>query len=508
MALIAAVVVAAIWQVKGIGSELTIPERYFREHGAYASGEADNLRLWNQLAARAAAGTISDAELSQRFESDILPFWQNANASLQKENLRLKGSQQAYALLVADFVRLRFEWAGAVIDATKNGDRSRANDALELIKQTNLAQARLERIGIRANMDHRPRALASNPHIIKIRQFLTGQHWSCIEAPTAFGPGVADTDDKRDGPSIRRALGCRAQQLFMEGDYGSLDSLMNHYVGLMADLPDGSSSFEGLTSGLGYLLRDGALPPEVALGHTADWRRSVKASIEPDLMEVAIFEDWAWSARGHGFANSVSAQTWATFAYRVEMAAAALRETESGASSNPLWYSLSLTVGLDQSLDKEHLQTIFDQGFAKFPNYRPLYSLMLRNLMPRWGGSYEMVDKFINGVYAQTSADHGFERYAELYTVYVGLEGDDLDVFRDTPAFWSGMRTGYLGLIRRYPKSDIVLNEFANFACRAGDKDEYRTLRSAVRERFSSIAWTGKHSLEACDKELLAGPSR
>jgi hypothetical protein len=127
---------------------------------------------------------------------------------------------------------------------------------------------------------------------------------------------------------------------------------------------------------------------------------------------------------------------------------------------------------------------------------------MLRILMPRWGGSYDDVDRFINQIYAQTVNARGYERYAELYSTYARLEGDELDLFSDTHAFWSGMRSGYLGLVRRYSASDAVLNSFANFACRADDKDDYNRLRGAVGKRLSSTAWSTKYSIEACDKKL------
>ena len=186
-----------------------------------------------------------------------------------------------------------------------------------------------------------------------------------------------------------------------------------------------------------------------------------------------IFTEWAWSARGHGFANSISSQNMVLYSFRTEMAAAALDDVRDGASNNPLWYSLSLKVGLDQAKDREKLQAIFDRGWLKVPNYRPLYRGMLRILMPRWGGSYDDVNKFINQIYAQTASARGYELYAELYSAYAQLEGDELDLFVDSRAFWSGMRNGYLGLLRRYPKSDAVLNSFANFACRANDKETY-----------------------------------
>lgn len=505
VAFIATVTLAAIWQLKGIGSELTIPEQYVRGHGAYVSGETQNLQLWNTLAQRAGAGLMSDAELGQRFEQDILPFWQVQKDQLRKENETLKGPGREYALLVADFAKLRYEWARALIDATKNNDSSRATEAIKLMAQTSAVSARLERIGIRARLDHRPRALATAPLVTKVRQFLTGYRWTCVGAPSVLDPPVADSDNKSDGPAMRHTLGCHAQQLFMAGDYEQLDSSLNQYMGSLEDLPDGSSRYEGLVGGLSDLFRYGGLAAETAFGHTADWRRRVKNSTMADLAEAMLFSEWAYSARGNGYANSVSSQNMAIYVYRTEMAAAALDDVAGRASNNPLWYTLSLEVGLDQAKDREKLQAIFDRGMAKAPKYRPLYRRMLRILMPRWGGSYDDVDKFINQVYTQSASARGYQRYAELYSTYARMEGDELDLFSDTHAFWSEMRNGYLGLVRRYPASDVVLNSFANFACRANDKDDYNRLRGAVGKRLASTAWSGKYSIESCDK-LLAAP--
>jgi hypothetical protein len=199
----------------------------------------------------------------------------------------------------------------------------------------------------------------------------------------------------------------------------------------------------------------------------------------------------------------------ALFAYRAEMAAAALSELKDRAATYPLWYTLSMEVGVDLAKDKEkakeQLRPLFDQGIKIAPGSQPLYGEMLRILMPRWFGSYEEVDQLVNAIYAQTAPVRGYERYAELYSMYARMEGDDLDIFHDTRAFWSGMRTGFHGLVKRHPASDAVLNSFANFACRAGDKAEYNRLRVEIGKRFSATAWTTKYSIDACDKQLGIG---
>ena len=153
-----------------------------------------------------------------------MPFWRTQKDQLDKEGKTLKGPERDYALLAADFAKLRYEWANAVIDATKNNDPGRTADALRLMVETDTVNARIERIEIRARMDHRPRALAASPLVARIRALFNGYRWTCVSAPPAVAWPVAHPEDKSDGPAMRRAIGCRAQQWFMAGDYERLES--------------------------------------------------------------------------------------------------------------------------------------------------------------------------------------------------------------------------------------------------------------------------------------------
>jgi membrane associated rhomboid family serine protease len=500
----AAALTLGIWQVNGIGSNLTIPEEYFRSHSNYATGETENLQLWASLAQSSLQGNISDADFASRFEKDILPFWETQKDLLRKDSETLKGPQGQYAQLMAKFAKLHFEWASALIEAAESRDEAHTNEAFRLMGQTNLLKARLDRVAMRSLMDHRLRALANAKLVTKLRRLFTNNGPVCVKEPSSYGRTVADTDNKADGPAMRQAVGCHAQQLFMGGDYSPLEAMMKRTAVRLEDMPDESSSYEGIVAGLSDLFRFGGLSTEVVFGHIADWRRAIPNSITADLVESMAFTEWAWSARGNGYANSVSSQNMAAYTFRTEMAAAALEEIADRAATNPLWYTLSLDVGLDQGIDKEKLKEIFDDGEAQSRRYRPLYTRMLRILMPRWGGSFDDVDAFINQVYEKSATARGYERYAELYTRYARIEGDEIDFFEETRAIWSGIRTGYLGLLKRYPKSDVLLNDFAYMACRAEDGVTYNQLRRAIGKRRSSIAWTTKYSVEACDKKLAS----
>ncbi|HYM44261.1 MAG TPA: rhomboid family intramembrane serine protease [Steroidobacteraceae bacterium] len=503
-------VLLALGQVLGFGSQLTPAERYLRAHDWYLNGQSPNLALWQELASQGASGTVSDAALGARFEKEIVPFWQVADERLRKEAASVPADQKGYAALVSDLTQLRLKWAQTIVQATENRDQAATTEAVDLMRQTDLAQARLERAELRSNISHRARALADSAPAAAVRAFFARRP-QCVEAPLAWGPRVAPTDSLSDGPAARHRAGCLAQGLFLSGDYPRLDALMTHAVGSLGDLPDGSSTYEGIVRGLDNLLYFGQFDVGTLLTRTANWRRAVPDSVQAELIESQVFVDWAWGARGHGAANEVSQQSWALFAHRMEMAHAALQDLSQPGIEQPLWYALSLDVGLNQALDAEALRATFDLAAVRFPKYRPLYRSMLRALMPRWGGSYVKVDNFIDAVaygmfdersHSGEKPERNLETYAALYWAYDSLEQDDINIFKDAFATWPAMKEGMSAMAQHHPQSDVVLNGFARFACLAGDAEEYKQLRPQLTKRYSATAWTAKVTLESCDKKF------
>ena len=459
--------IAALWQATELGDQLTGPERYLRAHLWYVNGENENLRNWQEAAIAAGAGRISGAELGERFERDIAPFWKMASARLKAEVPSLPPDEQQFGSLAADYSRLRLEWARAVVDTARNDDQARAADAMQFEKDSNLDVARSQRLVLLASLDHRPRALANSRWIVAATNWLTQRRWNCIEPPVWIRRPLAPGDAKTDGPAARVAAGCRAQRLFMSGEYESLDEWLTHAADSISDLHDGSSTLDGIIRGLSDLFDYGKLDVMQSLGRAADWRRRMPHSVYPQLLQSLIFEAWAWGVRGTGAANSVSPQAWAIFALRAEMAAMGLREVVERANTNPLWYQLSLDVGLDQWEATDKLRSTFARGVAEKPEYWPLYTRMLRILMPRRHGSQEDIARFIKEVSTQPNGFKDFAKYARLYWSYSSLEEDQVPLFGGQLAVWSSMREGFMELLRQHPQSDFILNAYAKFSCTA-----------------------------------------
>jgi Domain of unknown function (DUF4034) len=355
-----------------------------------------------------------------------------------------------------------------------------------------------------ASLDHRPRALANSPWIVAATGWFHGGHWKCVESPTTSNAAVSTTDSPTDGPAMRHAAACRAQKLFVSADYATLDRWLAQSAESIGDLPDGGSTLDGIVRGLGDLFDYGSLEVVPTLGRTADWQRQIPGSVYPRLVQTLIFQSWAWAVRGHGYAASISPEAWAAFAQRTEMAAMGLHETVERANTNPLWYQLSLNVGLDQSTPVVELRSIFNRGITEQPDYWPLYRAMLRIMMPRWGGSYEDVHGLIHDVSQRYIAmgKTDYAKYAQLYWTYSALENDDAPLFDGALAAWSTMKQGFGDLRREHPSSDFILNEYAKFACMANDDASYAEIRPQLNGRLSSAAWSQKVSPKVCDERF------
>lgn len=490
---------AGLWEVGKIGSQLTVPQQYFESHLWYMDGESRDLTLWQSLVVEDQSGQISTAYVGEEFKRQIVPFWRAAYDRLRKEHL--PDPQRQLGALLLDFVSLRLEWAQAVVALTVDDDAQNEQHITDVSNRTTLALAHLSRVAMLDAALRRPPGLVNSQLIERLRQLVLLDRWQCVAPPASWGAPVSAHDLRTDFPVVAGRLECVAQRDFARHDFGGLESLLRSRTPL-ADLPAGGSTYAAAANGLDDLFEFGPLTPPQALRLAAEWRQAYPRSPLPTLIEAMVFEDWAWAARGAGYASSVSGTAWTLYSTRVEMAATSLREAPAAAQATPLWYELSLEVGIAQSQKLAVLRGMFDAGAERFPDYLPLYRQMLRALMPRWFGSDREVYQFINGQYATTAPRNGFEMYTRLYWMYAVLSGDKVDIFTEGLADWDSMKSGFQELVARYPRSDYMLNVFANFACRAGDKSEYAALRPRIASRLSASVWWGDYALADCDRRF------
>src|SRR5262249_34708368 len=137
----------------------------------------------------------------------------------------------------------------------------------------------------------------------------------------------------------------------------------------------------------------------------------------PLLIRAQYDHDMGWSRRGGGFSREVQPDHMATFADYMKRAARDVEAALRLSDSNPYAFYLKLRI-LRSVGSAEDATATFAAATAKFPNYFPLYDLVLSALQPKWGGSVEAMYVFVDR-YAGQTAD-----YSPLKLLYVSLYRD------------------------------------------------------------------------------------
>jgi TPR repeat protein len=115
--------------------------------------------------------------------------------------------------------------------------------------------------------------------------------------------------------------------------------------------------------------------------------------------------DWAWEARGSGYANTVSEEGWALFGRRLRRARADL---ERAATLDPTLapaYARLITVGMGLSLEPAEGLVYFEKAVKADPTYIDAYTRQLTSMMPKWGGDEEAMWAFVKASQAAQPAE-------------------------------------------------------------------------------------------------------
>ena len=173
------------------------------------------------------------------------------------------------------------------------------------------------------------------------------------------------------------------------------------------------------------------------------------------------------------------------------------------ASGYSQWYGESIDVDLLGNGKEEERRAIFGKAHVLFPDDISLDETMLHSLMPRWGGSFEKVGRFI----AEQAEEKGHampppEKYAQYYWAYADLEGMDTDIFKDAYAQPDMIGLGLALMMKRYPRSDYVANVAGRLACQSNQKLEYLVFHGQMPKRYSASAWSPNLTVEGCSKKF------
>lgn len=210
-----------------------------------------------------------------------------------------------------------------------------------------------------------------------------------------------------------------------------------------------------------YFNKDGAEQVET---YSRELKTARTKSGWGDHLKGNFYVDYAWEARGGGWASSVTEDGWKLFKDRLDVAAAALT---SAYEIEPLNRKASLrmmSVELGQNQGRERLDLWYRRAREADPDSMEVIRSKLWYLMPRWHGSHEEMRQF--GHELLVEGDWETSAPMHLIEIHRMISGDKKDAKHYLePEVWKELSMVYEAAVQVFPKEMMVKSGYCAAAC-------------------------------------------
>jgi hypothetical protein len=214
-------------------------------------------------------------------------------------------------------------------------------------------------------------------------------------------------------------------------------------------------------------------------------------------LQARFSVDYAWEARGSGYANTVKAEGWELFGERLDLAVQAGEAAFAADPHNPEVCLIMMTAELGRGKGIAELDKWFNRAVAADPGCSAAYDAKLQYLEPKWyGNTVDDMITFAREASSAAVAAGQWDAGVPLIIVAAHLDashyrdGSPKSVpqtryFRGNETVWKDIQAVYPEYIKRYPDSLYHRSRYAQLAIWCGHPQEAREQFDHMGKRFS-----------------------
>jgi hypothetical protein len=290
--------------------------------------------------------------------------------------------------------------------------------------------------------------------------------------PKCFVPGAerAWQCKLNDWPDYRETLS-RAQRLLLNAD---LDLVLRAESDLgfsQKKFPTGQYYFEAWYSAMETML---STPNPRIYALVEQWGKAKGEEGYARIAEALLKHGEAWQARGSGYASAVSPESWDIYRRKLREADQALDSASKQTKNLGPWYALKLKIAYQLPELAAAQAKLLAAGTDLWPDYAPLYAVAMGFSLPKWGGTYERVDKIARMAYDKSKNHSGASLYPMTYRIIFAITCDC--TIADTVVDWDLMKRGFRDIEKQAGGDADIWKGYAAFACQMRDRQEARRL--------------------------------
>jgi len=309
--------------------------------------------------------------------------------------------------------------------------------------------------------------------------------------------GCARDLAKSDYPGIRKFFGCMR----------AIDT----YLEMRQSQPEFHSLVDMAGSFLKEALTDKEMPQENAYDNCERFLRACRQAksdshaawtkLEPQIKESlgetyysALLEgladlQWAWAARGTGFANTVTEEGQRLMTERLALSHRALDRAWRLNPKDWRGPNLMMEVEFLESYDYDRMEKWFQRAMQNNPDNYAACAIKLNFMALRWGGSEKALVTFArqcltNTIWTPEVAEIVPKAYGEI-VVEIRESDERMDFWRRAEV-WSDIKAAYEKLFQAYPKTLTLREDFARYGFLCGQKEEAERILRALPPKSGS----------------------
>jgi tetratricopeptide (TPR) repeat protein len=214
--------------------------------------------------------------------------------------------------------------------------------------------------------------------------------------------------------------------------------------------------------------------------------------------------NYAWHARGSGYANTITEEGGRLLKERLLTAKEYLEKAYSLDQSDPNVPAHLITVAMGLGLDRKEVERQFRRAILADPVDDKAYYAKFEYLKPKWYGSEEEMFSFAREAVRKAPPNSTIPTVligAHLEMYYQSYENKSY--FRNANV-WKEMKEVFKIVSKSFPESKNIHNWFAKIAYLAGDYEVARQELKKVGDDWNKKAWANKETFEQVKRELLA----
>jgi hypothetical protein len=273
------------------------------------------------------------------------------------------------------------------------------------------------------------------------------------------------------------------------GEYAKLDSLaaslrkskavfdtgrwkLNEFYQQVSSVPDGSPESD-------YLRR---------IKHLQKWSNQKPPSITADIALCMAYRQYAWEARGTGYAKTISTENRRLYVERIKMAKSVLMSCQLRQKECPGWWNALQLIALDEGWDRKRYDALLAEALKQEPTFVGFYNNAACHLLRRWYGTDGEWEKFALTVADTAGGEAGDILYAQIIwrMEQMHVHGN---IFKESKASWTRTRKGFEAMRRKNPESLSILTAYCHLAACGDERTLARQLFDEIGDRVDVSVW-------------------